>query len=173
MMLWEGRTSDGTYGLRIEASALRHLQRMCRDAGLVETGGVLVGRYSADLAVAVVREATPPPSDSRRGRSRFDRGVAGLREMLARRWRSKDRTYYLGEWHFHPAPFIVPSADDFSQMIQIAHAAEYKCREPLLVIFGASNHKGAPALRAFVCPAGRAPMELFPSTMVRRSPARR
>jgi integrative and conjugative element protein (TIGR02256 family) len=162
MTTWTGRTSDGTYGLLIEEPALRDLDRMCRDARAVETGGVLVGRYSADLAMAIVREATPPPSDSRRGRSWFERGVAGLREMLGQRWRSKERTYYVGEWHFHPAPRVVPSSDDFSQMVQIAHAEQYDCKEPLLVIFGASESQGARSLRAFVCPAGSSPMELLP-----------
>ena len=158
---WEGWTLDGAYGLRIQASVLRELNRMCLDAGSAETGGILVGRYSLDLMVAVVREATPPPSDSRRGRTWFNRGVAGLREMLAQRWRAKDRTHYLGEWHFHPVPIVVPSADDFSQMVQIAHAAEYKCREPLLIIVGSHEREGPRAVRAFVCPVSTSPMELL------------
>ena len=160
MTTWMGRTSDGAYGLLIEEPVLRALDRMCRDAGAIETGGVLVGRYSADLTVATVREATPPPSDSRRGRSWFERGVAGLRDMLGRRWRSKERTYYIGEWHFHPAAQIVPSSDDFSQMVQIAHAAEYDCQAPVMVILGASQSLGVRSLRAFVCPAGDQPIEL-------------
>jgi hypothetical protein len=89
--------------------------------------------------MAIVYEVTPPPTDSRRGRTWFNRGVAGLRDMLARRWRAKHRTHYLGEWHCHPASIIVPSAEDFSQMVTIAKADEYKCREPLLVILGTSK----------------------------------
>lgn len=134
---------------------------MCRDVGSVETGGILVGRYSLDLKLAIVREATPPPSDSRRGRTWFNRGVAGLREMLAQRWRAKDRTHYLGEWHFHPVPSVVPSADDFLQMVQIAHNSEYQCREPLLVIVGAKKIESDRAVRAFVCPTSKSPMELI------------
>ena len=161
MTMWSGRTSDGTYGLLLEEPAFRDLDRMCIAAGDIETGGVLVGRYSADLGTATVLEATAPPSDSRQGPSWFDRGVAGLREILRRRWRSKARTYYVGEWHFHPASHVVPSADDFTQMGQIAHADEYDCREPLLVIFGAArDSNGQRAVRAFVCPAGCSPMEL-------------
>src|SRR4051794_5631493 len=96
---WYGWTRDGAYGLRIEASALREVDRMCCAARSIETGGILVGRYSPDLSVAIVREATPPPSDSLQGRSWFNRGIAGLREMLAQRWGAKERTHYLGEWH--------------------------------------------------------------------------
>jgi len=163
MTTWSGRTSDGTYGLLLEDPALRDLDRMCRDTAAVETGGVLIGRYSVDLAVAIVREATPPPSDSRRGHTWFERGVAGLREMLGRRWRARERTYYVGEWHFHPASRVVPSSDDFSQMVQIAHAEEYDCKEPLLVILGAGESRGMRSLRAFVCPVGGSPLELLPT----------
>jgi integrative and conjugative element protein (TIGR02256 family) len=160
MTTWTGRTSDGTYGLQIEEPVLRALDQMCRDAGVIETGGVLVGRYSADLAVAIVREATPPPTDSRRGRSWFERGVAGLRDMLWQRWRSKERSYYLGEWHFHPAPRVEPSSDDFAQMARIAEAEGYDCKEPLLVILGAGQKGGRREMRAFVCAKGTSPLEL-------------
>ena len=84
--------------------------------------------------------------------------------MLAQRWRAKERTHYLGEWHHHPALFVVPSAEDFSQMVQIAHADEYKCREPLLIIFGADQSEGARSLRAFVSPVGSPPVELLDSS---------
>ena len=137
-MTWEGLTPDSAYGLRIESAALRELGRMCGAAGSVETGGILVGRYSPDLAVAIVREATLPPPDSRRGRSWFNRGVAGLREMLAQRWRAKDRTHYLGEWHFHPAGAPNPSGPDIRAMQKLALDEAYNCPSPILLILGGS-----------------------------------
>ncbi len=70
MTTWFGRTLDGMYGLLIEEQVLRDLDRMCRDSGSVETGGILVGRYSEDLAVAIAREVTPP-----RRRLEIDGGV--------------------------------------------------------------------------------------------------
>jgi integrative and conjugative element protein (TIGR02256 family) len=162
MTTWNGWTLDGSYGLRIERIAMRELDRMCRDTGDTETGGILVGVYSPDRAVAIVREATAPPSDSRRGHSWFKRGVEGLRELLAHRWRATNRTHYLGEWHFHPAQVVVPSSRDFSQMVQIAHATDYHCKEPVLVILGFTEHSGARPLRAFVCPMGETPKEILP-----------
>jgi integrative and conjugative element protein (TIGR02256 family) len=160
---WEGKTPDGEYGLRLETPVLRDLDRMCGESGWTETGGVLIGRYSADRTLAIVGEATPPPADSRRGRSWFHRGVTGLRETLARRWRSPERTHYLGEWHFHPADVVVPSADDFSQMEQIALSRRYQCREPILLIVGAGEGSAVRPLRAFVCPAAAEPKELLPT----------
>lgn len=160
MKTWRGRTGDGTFAVELQASVLGALDRFCRDAGSVETGGILVGRYSDDLALAIVREATPPLTDSKRGRSWFVRGVSGLTEMLSKRWRAKERTFYIGEWHFHPANHVEPSGEDFTQMIEISRAREYDCREPLLVILGAAKHDGRRIFRAFVCQAEDAPMEL-------------
>jgi hypothetical protein len=121
----------------------------------------LIGRYSDDLSVAIVNEATAPPSDSRRGRSWFVRGVNGLRDMLGRRWQAKARTYYLGEWHFHPTEHIEPSAEDFAQMVQISQTKGYDCKEPLLIIMGASELGSRPAFRVFVCPADTDPLEVL------------
>jgi len=160
MKTWRGKAEDGTFAVELQATVLGALNRYCRDAGSVETGGILIGRYSDDLALAIVSEATPPPMDSKRGRSWFVRGMSGLREMLGKRWRASERTFYIGEWHFHPANHVEPSGDDFAQMIEISRAREYDCKEPLLLILGASKHEGQRIFRAFVCQADDAPMEL-------------
>lgn len=146
--------------MELQAGVLGRLDRYCRDAGCVETGGILIGRYSDDLALAIVREATPPPMDSKRGRSWFVRGTSGLREMLGKQWRAGERTFYIGEWHFHPANHVEPSGDDFAQMVEISRAPEYDCRTPLLLILGASKKEGQRIFRAFVCQANDAPVEL-------------
>lgn len=157
---WQGKTVTSSFAVEIQAPALRALDRLCRDAGTTETGGILIGRYSDDLAVAIVYQATPPPADSRRGRSWFVRGVSGLRDMLGKKWRAKERSYYLGEWHFHPVAHVEPSPDDFHQMLEISHAKEYDCKEPLLLILGAGQRQGQRTFRAFVCPADGTPLEL-------------
>lgn len=162
MKTWKGRTEDGTFAVELRASVLGALNRYCRDAGSLETGGILIGRYSNDLAVAIVREATPPPTDSKRGCSWFVRGVSGLREMLGNRWQSRERTFYIGEWHFHPVNYIEPSGDDFAQMLEISKTREYTCKEPLLLILGGSQDEGQRILRVFVCPDAEAPREFHP-----------
>ena len=162
MTSWSARTKDGSHSLIVDADALREIDSICSAAGDIETGGVLIGRYSANGTTATILEATAPPSDSQQGHTWFNRGSAGLRKTLQQRWRNKERSYYIGEWHFHPAAHVVPSADDFSQMAQIANANQYKCREPLLLIFGAAkNQSGQRVVRAFVCPAGDLPIELI------------
>jgi len=160
MTTWMGKTEDSTFAVEFQGSVLSALDRYCRDAGLSETGGILVGCYSDGLSLAIVREATPPPMDSKRGRSWFVRGVNGLRDLLGKRWRAEERTFYIGEWHFHPVNHVEPSGDDFAQMLEISHAREYDCKEPLLLILSAGKTHGQRTFRAFVCPAGGAPMEL-------------
>lgn len=162
MTSWAARTNDGSYGLVIETDALRELDRMCAEAGDIETGGVLVGQYSTNLATAIVLEVTAPPSDSRQGPSWFNRGVSGLREMLHRRWRSKERRYYVGEWHFHPSTDIEPSSHDIAQMYKIRGDLKYHCSEPVLLIFGRLGDGHKRAARAFVFPHGDRYMELVP-----------
>jgi len=163
---WKGQTVDGTFAVVLQAPVLRDLDCHCRKAGSSETGGILIGRYSDDLSVAIVLEATPPPPDSRRGRSWFVRGANGLRTMLGRRRRAKERTYYLGEWHFHPAAHVEPSGDDFTQMLSISRAKNYECREPVLLILGRpTEERGARPVRAYVFPAGEKPMELRPEAL--------
>ncbi len=162
MTTWKGQTVDRAFAAEFQASVLSALDRYCSDAGSWETGGILVGCYSDDLSLAIVREATPPPSDSRRGRSWFVRGVNGLRDALSKRWRAQERTYYLGEWHFHPVEQVQPSGDDFAQMLEISQARNYDCKEPLLLILGAGQRQQQRTFRAFVCPASGDPMELLP-----------
>lgn len=47
-------------------------------------------------------------------------------------------------------------------MLEISLAKAYDCKEPLLLILGAGRRQGQRTFRAFVCPAGGAPLELFP-----------
>lgn len=160
MSSWKGRSATN-YGLVIGDRVLHHLEQFCSKAGVIETGGILIGRYSDDLTVATVTEATPAPRDSRGGPSWFNRGIVELRETLAVRWRASARTHYLGEWHYHPVPNVVPSSVDFDQMVEISNADRYRCREPLLVILGSAESVTSRPMRAFVCPMGRQPEEFL------------
>lgn len=160
MNSWRGQAPNGRFKLEISASALDMLDVYCRGAGSLETGGILLGRYSDDLSLAIVIEVTPPPNDSRRGRSWFVRGVKGLRDLLTSRWRARERSFYIGEWHFHPVDHVEPSDDDFVQMAAIGDDSRYQCREPILIILGMGSMGAQRVFRAFVCPRSCAPLEL-------------
>ena len=147
------------YELRIAAESWRQIDRECRRSGSVETGGILIGHYTKDERTALVTEALPPPSDSARGRSWFHRGVAGLRGLLAKRWESEVRTYYVGEWPYHPASIVEPSGDDLTQMHGINADPRYRCREPIMVIVGQAPRGKERPVRAFVFPQGQGHIE--------------
>ncbi|MEL7655843.1 MAG: Mov34/MPN/PAD-1 family protein, partial [Bacillota bacterium] len=147
--------NDGKYFLEISPSAWRFLEFECSKANNRETGGILIGYYSNDHSTAIITEASSPPPDSTYGYNWFWRGIAGLRLLLFQHWRdTRCKTYYIGEWHYHPSVQIIPSSEDFNQMQAIRDLSNYKCREPILLIVGKKN-KGAMQLRAFVFPSGK------------------
>jgi hypothetical protein len=79
--------------------------------------------------------------------------VSGVERWLAKLWSAPQRTYYLGEWHFHPYASPEASATDAAQMRTIATSAGYRCPEPLLLVLG-GDPNGDWKLRAYVFPAG-------------------
>jgi hypothetical protein len=147
------------YALRLTAESWRQIDRECSRSGAAETGGILVGHYTNDQSTAFVTEALPPPKDSARGASWFHRGMAGLRGLLATRWACELRTYYIGEWHYHPACIVEPSGDDLAQMCAINADPRYRCREPVMIIAGKGVEGGTRPVRAFVFPHGAPFME--------------
>lgn len=158
------------YALRIAAQSWRQIDLECRRVGSLETGGILIGHYTKDESTAIVTEALPPTRDSSRGRTWFHRGVAGLRGLLANRWESELRTYYVGEWHYHPASMVEPSGEDLAQMYAVNADPRYQCREPIMIIVGKGLNCGEPPVRAFVFPHGAAFMEFEASDSLGTEP---
>jgi integrative and conjugative element protein (TIGR02256 family) len=111
-----------------------------------ETGGILIGRYID--GVAVIESATVAPRDSKQGYDWFERGTHGLATILKEHWDAPTRRYYLGEWHFHPAPDGSPSWQDADQMFRVASDDRYDCGQPVLIIV--SPHEEALLFRVFL-----------------------
>ena len=134
-----------------------------------EIGGILIGVYSPDLKTAQVKEATTPPPDSMWGWNWFSRGKQGLGRLLKARWKTKPRTYYLGEWHFHPENAPEASRQDIEQMRLVASNPAYQCDRPLLgIVYQRSVDDFGVSL--FVVPEGEDAVKLFqtsklPSTL--------
>ena len=120
----------------------------CETVVECETGGILVGSYSADGSVVRVEETLGPPADSELMPTGFVRGFAGLTETLQRKWSSGK--HYLGEWHFHPKGRTNPSTQDRRQMVEIACDSAYRCEYPILVINGGSESDGMLGVWVFV-----------------------
>lgn len=131
----ELRSPDRRFGLLLPEAVVRELLGHCVEADGVETGGILLGRYTPELDSAEVTVVTGAPADSRAGRTWFHRGTVGLQRLVGRLWRDQ-REYYLGEWHYHPSAAPTPSGTDVTQMRMIATDPARACPEPILVIVG-------------------------------------
>lgn len=127
-------SADRMIGVEISDAAYATMLGAASLAGRKETGGILVGHYSAYLDRAIVETATGPPSDSQAFAASFIRGVSGLRRLLLKAWRGGN--YYLGEWHFHPFASPDPSPTDILQLVTFARDPGYQCPNPVLVIIG-------------------------------------
>lgn len=125
---------DGRLALVLDDAHLAELLRACRRSERVETGGVLIGRYNERRSEALVTQVTGAPPDSRATRSSFLRGVRGLQRRLDQAWRR--RTFYLGEWHFHPNGSAAPSGQDRKQIADFLKDPSYNCPEPILLVLG-------------------------------------
>jgi len=135
------RSKDQRFELCLPGELMYQVQSRCISAGLRETGGILVGRYSEDLRIAEVTAISDCPNDSTSGHISFVRGIKGLCRWLQILWKGSSY-YYLGEWHFHPVVNIQPSSQDLASMIQIASAEPYRCPEPILLIVSGNDTKG-------------------------------
>lgn len=151
-------TLERRFGVFLPRERLSDILEFCRKAGLRETGGILFGRYTEARDLAVVQHVTGPPSDSAAGRTWFDRGVAGLQDLIFKRWRC-ERDYYLGEWHYHPGGAPHPSSTDEAQMKGYASDPKYRCPEPILLILG-GDPQGEWRLSVRVYPRGQEPLEM-------------
>lgn len=152
------RSVDNRFGIRLEGAHVASLVAECQKAGNQETGGILIGHYSRDHAMAFVTDVTSAPIDSKRGNTWFDRGVRGLKRKLQISWR-KANTFYLGEWHFHPGASPSPSSVDLAQMAEIATSPHYACPEPILLIVGGTEaHRN---VAGYVYEKGMQPYTLF------------
>ena len=128
-------------GLRliVRGDVLANITGLCIAAHPKETGGILIGRIH-DRDTAEIIEATPAPKDSRSTRWSFQRGTAGLQDLLNKRWQAGHS--YLGEWHFHPNAEAAPSTRDLDQMRSIIHDPVWRCPEAFLIVCGGNSRRG-------------------------------
>lgn len=118
-----------------------------RTAAPSECGGVLLGSITDDGAALISDMVTP--TDSRGGRTWFERGTEGLAIALEDAWTRVPRTHYIGEWHSHPGGSGTPSDGDRTQMRLIAGDPLRRCPVPILLICHGSGKVWHPSLWAF------------------------
>ena len=125
---------DQLYSVKFNTNIYEQMLDYCALSNPYETGGILIGNYSSDQAIANILQITPPPKNSRRSKCTFYRGIDGLKKILDLAW--DQGQYYLGEWHYHPNASSTPSKTDKKQMIILSQDSKLKCPEPILIIVG-------------------------------------
>ena len=58
------QSADGRFSVSLLGNVVEKMVRFCSAAHDLETGGILIGRYSDNRAVAIVEQVTGPPPDS-------------------------------------------------------------------------------------------------------------
>lgn len=129
------QSEDEKYGLEIDKDSINRILEYCQKASPKETGGIVIGYYSVDSKWAIITDITGPPKDSVCKNRYFYRGIKGLQKLLDLKW-EKRKSYYLGEWHFHPNYLAESSRIDNIQMMHFANDRLLNCPEPLLLIVG-------------------------------------
>lgn len=123
-----------TYDTNVEAEVAA-----LRDRNLPrETGGVLLGISDTSRRSIHIVSALPQPDDSQGSVTRFERGVAGLQEVVAAAAEaSLHQVRYVGEWHSHPAgSSTMPSTIDLSQLCWLTEELENEGLPALMAIAG-------------------------------------
>jgi hypothetical protein len=101
---WIAATVDGAsaWGVRIADRAHRKIVDDVARWPDVETGGILVGRFSDPAQTFYVVDVLPAPEDSKRSADEFLLGTVGVRTALRTYSESTAYSLYcLGTWHSH------------------------------------------------------------------------
>lgn len=124
------------YGVEILQSEMTHIQELCVAALPNETGGILIGHYSDNMAWAIITKVTGPPLGSIHRATSFIRNGDSILTVLARLWDKKE--YYIGEWHYHPYSSPSPSPRDLNTMYALSKSKRLHCPEPVMLVIGGS-----------------------------------
>ena len=103
-----------------------------------EIGGLLIGKYSADLKSLNVTEFLLPTNYHSSPIS-FIRNIDSLISKLKALF--SVNKHYIGEWHTHPDGSSQYSTTDLNAMINIANTDSVSIENPILLIVALSSNK--------------------------------
>lgn len=127
------RSEDKNYTIILYEITFSKIILECKKYKNLETGGILIGRYSEDNSIAYIKDSFAP-TDSKHHSNIFLRGTTGINKILDKKW--KEGEYYLGEWHYHPNSSSKSSKVDDMQMIIFSNIKKLCCSVPILLIIG-------------------------------------
>lgn len=139
---------ENRYRVYLENEIYKRMTEFCKEYYPFETGGILIGNYSADLMTANVLDITSSPDGSKHNKRTFYRSSKGLKRVMDQLW--KQGKYYLGEWHYHPDSLSLPSFSDKNQMIKFSQDKRLNCPEPILIIIGGYKNSWNITVRLYI-----------------------
>ena len=130
--------------IEIQASVFNQIKLQAESEYPNENGGMLAGRYSADMHTVYI-EKIVVPVEKLTGRTMFMRNTKGLEKVWEQL--AKDGLRYVGEWHSHPNGSTQYSGTDLAAMIDVEK--EVTIENPLLLIVGVRG--GGLSAHTFYC----------------------
>lgn len=105
-----------------------------------EYGGFLVGYYSSNRKSLTITDFIKP-TKYKSHQFIFERSAEGIEKKLNELFNSKNKQYYVGEWHTHPNGSTMYSNTDLNAMINIANSDYIRITNPILLIISISKEK--------------------------------
>ncbi len=143
---------------------LRYFRKISKEAvkhSPYETGGIFIGCYDKTLHTAKVTQLLFN-QQNKGSVAKFYRNGNTLTKLLERIWKtSREKEYYIGEWHSHPNSSPSPSVIDVDNMINIAKTQREQCRTPILCVLGYEMEDYKRDIVLFVYPNGKNAVKLY------------
>lgn len=131
-----------TWHVRISDNVIKDIMEQAMVAGLLETGGYLIGQCNIKTNTIHVIDTIEAPEDTIHRGDYLVLGKAGVKKKLSQIERKSGATFgYVGEWHSHPN-----GPDDFST----TDFEEFANKAEEMIADGATK----PILEVLVSPAG-------------------
>lgn len=124
--------------LEIDNKIVQEIQKKAFEALPNETGGFLVGKYSADNNTAIVSLVLTPVKIIS-GPTCFQRETEGMESVWDELY--KEGLVYLGEWHSHPNGSSMYSVTDKKALTNIARSETVLINNPIMMIVSLSKKK--------------------------------
>ena len=71
-----------SYSVKFDTKAYEQMLYYCAVSNPYETGGILIGNYSSNQAIANILQITPPPQNSRHSKCNYHRGIDAFKRFL-------------------------------------------------------------------------------------------
>lgn len=127
------------------------LRELVTNAGLsepIETGGILIGYWTANREHVVVTHVVGPGASAIHRPRSFEPDPDFHQAETARLYTESGRRYgYLGDWHSHPRGGCRPSTRDKRTLRRIARSDSARAQQPLMgILFSPRESEWALAL---------------------------